>query len=57
LKRVRFTGVRRRGTLYPRRVWRPDEVVEVSDLAAAGLVSHPDFTIVDSKTRRKLREE
>jgi len=57
LKRVRFTGPRRKGTLDPRRVWYPGEVIEVDDRVADELAMEPDFIIVKARSRRKLGEK
>jgi hypothetical protein len=53
MKKVRFGGLRPRGTLNPRRLWRPGEVVEVSDDEAEALLRDPEFQRVESKTSRR----
>jgi len=53
MKRIRFNGARRKGTLTPRRLWTPGEVVTVDDGVADELVKDPEFVLVRSRKRRK----
>lgn len=46
MKRIRFKGARRKGTITPRRLWAPGEVVEVNDDEAETLLRDPDFHAV-----------
>jgi hypothetical protein len=49
LKKIKFNGTRRKGTLYPRRIWRPGEVYVVEDEVATELEEDPDFIILGKK--------
>jgi hypothetical protein len=53
MKRIRFKGARWKGTLTPRRLWAPGEVVTVDDSIAEELVKDPEFQLVRSRKRRK----
>ena len=53
MKRIRFKGARRKGTLIPRRLWTPGEVVTVDDGVADELVKDPEFQLVRSRKRKK----
>ena len=57
MKRVKFTGVRPQGTLKPRRMWSPGEVLEVEDEVARVLVGAPGFELVKTRRTRKKGEE
>jgi len=52
MRKVRFSGVRRVGTLRPRRMWSPGEVLEVKDDVAEELKDLPGFTVLGRSTRR-----
>ena len=57
MKKVRYTGVRPQGTLKPRRMWSPGEVLEVEDEVAKVLVEAPGFELVKTRRTRKKGEE
>ena len=57
MKRVKFTGVRPQGTLRPRRMWSPGEVLEVENEVARVLVEAPGFEMVKTRRTRKKGEE
>jgi len=57
MKKVRYDGVRPRGTLRPRRMWSPGEVLEVEDEVALDLVEAPGFELVKTRRTRKKAEE
>jgi len=57
MKKVRFSGVGRVGTLRPRRVWSPGEVLEVEDDVARQLAVQPGFEIVRSRSRKKASQK
>ena len=46
MKRIRFNGARRKGTLTPRRLWAPGEVLKVEDDVADELTRDPEFQLV-----------
>ena len=52
-KRIRFKGARRKGTLTPRRLWAPGEVLKLDDDVADELVKDPEFQLVRSRKRKK----
>jgi len=52
MRRVKFTGVRPRGTLRPRRMWLPGEVVKVENDVARELLESPGF---ESAGRRRAK--
>ena len=55
MKRIRFKGARRKGTLTPRRLWAPGEIVTVDDGIADELTRDPEFELV--KSRKSKRAE
>lgn len=57
MKKVKYTGVRPQGTLKPRRMWSPGEVLEVENEVAEQLVEAPDFELVKKRRTRKKAEE
>ena len=52
MKRVRFKGARRKGTLTPRRLWTPGEVVSLENGIADELVKDPEFKLVESRKKK-----
>lgn len=52
MKKIKFNGVGRVGTLRPRRVWSPGEVLKVEDEVARELAGQSGFSIV--KPRRSI---
>ena len=57
MKKVKYTGVRPQGTLKPRRMWYPGEVLEVENEVAEQLVEAPGFELVKTRRTRKKAEE
>ncbi|MHA1227847.1 MAG: hypothetical protein ACTSPV_13960 [Candidatus Hodarchaeales archaeon] len=57
MRKVKFNGARRVGTLRPRRMWTPGEILEVEDGIAEELTGQPNFILVEEKKRRKKGEE
>ena len=53
MRKVRFKGIRPRGTWLPRRMWRPGEILELDDSVAQQLIREPDFEIVRMRRRRR----
>ena len=51
MRKVRFKGIRPRGTIVPRRMWRPGEILELDDTVARELTREPDFEIVRRRRR------
>jgi len=51
-KKVKYTGVRRMGTMRPRRMWTPGEILEVEDEVAEELTGSPWFTLVKPRRRK-----
>ena len=56
MKRIRFKGARRKGTLNPRRLWAPGEVLKLDDDIADELVKDPEFQLVKPKKRKKAKD-
>ena len=56
MRKVKYTGLRPMGTLRPRRMWRPGEILEVDDDVAEKLCKGSDFTLI-KKARSKRRRE
>ena len=52
-KKIRFKGARRKGTLTPRRLWAPGEVVTVDDGVAEELTRDPEFELLKPKRRKR----
>ena len=55
--KVKYTGLRPQGTLRPRRMWRPGEILDVDDEVAEELIKGPEFTPVESSRSRRKREK
>jgi len=53
MRKVRFTGIRRVGTLRPRRMWSPGEVLEVEDDVAEELSRQPGFKMLRRPPQKK----
>jgi hypothetical protein len=49
MKKIKFNGTRRKGTLYPRRIWSPGEIYIVEDDVALELEEDPDFIVLGKK--------
>ena len=52
MRKIKFNGVGRVGTLRPRRVWSPGEVMEVEDDVARELAGQPGFSMVRPRRSR-----
>jgi len=57
MRKVKYTGLRPMGTLSPRRMWRPGEVLKVDDDIAKELVEGPNFSLVKKARSRRKREK
>ena len=57
MRKVKYTGLRPMGTLRPRRMWWPSEVLDVEDEVAEELCKGPDFTPVKEARSRRRREK
>jgi hypothetical protein len=49
VKKIKFNGTRRKGTLTPRRIWSPGEKLMVEDEVAEALENDSEFVIVKKK--------
>ena len=56
-KKVKYTGVRCMGTMRPRRMWTPGEILEVEDELAKELTGSPWFTLVKPMRKKKTKRE
>ena len=54
--KVKYTGVRPKGTLRPRRMWSPGEVLELEDGLAEDLAGERDFEILRKPRSRRSKE-
>ena len=57
MRKVKYTGLRPMGTLTPRRMWRPGEILEVDDDIAKKLARDPNFMLVVKARSRRRREK
>ena len=57
MKKVKFSGLRPRGTLSPRRLWRPGDTVQLEDDVAEALLREPGFSVVTRRRRLKKARE
>ena len=57
MRKVKYTGLRPMGTLRPRRMWRPGEILEVDDDVAEKLCKGSDFTLIKKARSRRKREK
>jgi hypothetical protein len=55
--KVKYAGLRAQGTLRPRRMWRPGEILDVDDKIAEELIKGPEFTPVESSRSIRKREK
>ena len=53
MRELKFSSLRSKGTLYPRRLWRPGDTALVDDEVAEALLREPGFSV----TRRRKRAE
>ena len=54
--KIRYHGVRRKGTTNPRKIWVPSETLEVPDDVAEELLRDPEFKTVKQKRRRNKKQ-
>lgn len=57
MRKVRFTGISRVGTLRPRRMWSPGEVLEVEDDVAEELNRLSGFEMLRRPPIKRKAEE
>jgi len=46
MKKVMFNGVSPRGTLKPRRMWTPGDILDVADDVSEALLREPGFVLL-----------
>jgi len=56
MKRIMFNGVNPKGTLRPRRMWNPGDVLDVADDVAEELLGEPGFMLLKPEKTRKPRK-
>jgi len=56
MPKVQYVGNTRRGTLTPRKMWWPGEILEVGPNVAEKLLSHPNFQEIKPE-KKKLKEK
>ncbi|MBD3206544.1 hypothetical protein GF319_09415 [Candidatus Bathyarchaeota archaeon] len=55
--KIKYTGVRPKGTIKPRKMWQPGELSEVEEELAEKLSEDPDFKILyPEKTKKKMEK-
>lgn len=57
MKKVWFSGVSPKGTLRPRRMWTPGDILEVADDVAEELIREPGFILLKEKTKQSKKTE
>ena len=57
MKEVKFSGLRPKGTLNPRRLWRPGDTVQLEDDVAETLLREHGFSVVTRRRRPKKARE
>ena len=56
MKKVMFNGLNPRGTLRPRRMWRPGDALDVADDVAEELLGEPGFMLLKEPVKAKPRK-
>ena len=56
MRKIKYHGIRKKGTANPRRIWTPGEILEVQDDVAEGLLQDPEFKLVKQKRRRTKKQ-
>jgi len=56
MKRIMFSGVNPKGTLRPRRMWSPGDVLEVADDVAEELLGEPGFMLLKPEKPKKSKK-
>jgi len=57
MRKVMFNGVSPKGTLRPRRLWSPGEVLNVADDVAVELLGEPGFMLLKEPERARSRKK
>ena len=57
MKKVWFSGLNPKGTLRPRRMWTPGDILEVNDDVAEELVREPGFMLLKEKPKQPKKVE
>ena len=53
MKKIWFNGLNPKGTLRPRRIWNPGDVLEVADDVAEELLKEPGFILLKPEKPKK----
>ena len=56
LPKIRYNGVRGKGTIVPRVIWRPGDVRDVNPQVVEELLRDPDFTLIKPKKKAKKKK-
>lgn len=57
MKKVMFNGVSPRGTLRPRRMWTPGDILDVADDVSEELLREPGFLLVKTELKAKPKSK
>jgi len=57
MRKVMFNGVSPKGTLRPRRLWSPGDVLNVADDVAVELLGEPGFMLLKEPERARPRKK
>jgi hypothetical protein len=52
MKEVKFSGIRPKGTMNPRRLWTPGESLRLDEEVAEALLKEPGFTLVRRESKK-----
>lgn len=53
MKKIKYIGNRRKGTLNPRRIWTPQETLQIPDDVAEPLLKDSEFQEITSRRTKK----
>ena len=57
MKKVWFKGVNPKGTMRPRRMWTPGDILEVEDRVAEELLGETGFMLLKDKPKQSKKAE
>jgi len=56
MMKIKYHGIRKKGTANPRRIWTPGETLELQDDVAERLLQDPEFKPVKQKRSRTRKQ-
>ena len=57
MRKVQYTGLRPKGTITPRIMWRPGDVLELDEELAKEIARDPDFRLLRKPKPKEESEE